>query len=147
LKLAFRYVKLHVRDLKRKIKTILQINDRNSTTAERSASRKSQTPMTPTIIIQHAYERRGSASEHNSKAASSDKTDFFSNDVNSDSNDQTLNCARASRCFNENFESSVQNIESSINKYFQVVTLSAAFDLSKIIDVKIILQIFICLSK
>ena len=50
--------------------------------------------------------------------------------------------SRTSRCFVANFENSVQSIETSINKYFQLVTLSSSFDLSKIIDVSRELECF-----
>ncbi len=82
--------------------------------------------MTPTIIIQHA-------DEHRENGSKSEKGQFFSEEVEIE---VSTNNNRASRCFNENFENSVQSIESSINKYFQVVTLSNSFDLSKIIDVR-----------
>ena len=128
---------MHIRDVKRKIKTVLQINDRGSS-SERSNSQKGpSTPMTPTIIVQKPIDELSSKTNR----VDTDTGVFFKNQPTidskplSDSSMSEKNKAYVGHRYTQNCENSVEIIENAINKYFQVVTMNNSYDLSKIIEV------------
>ncbi len=112
--MSFRYAKIYLRDLKRKVKTLLQIEDGN----QRSNSQKgsTQTPITPTIII-----RKPSDAYDIATPGGSDRNTYFS--------DRFTNEPVA--------ENPTDLIENALNRYFQLVTMNNSYDLSKLIDVSL----------
>ena len=117
-KLSYRYVKLYIRDLKRKVKGILQINERGIS-SERGASQKSQS-ITPTIVVQTADSH--SASKRNLK-------DKFFNDTlyETKSYKSTDSTGKA--------DSSLLMIEHALNKYLQAISIENSYYLNKIVEV------------
>lgn len=112
--MANRYVKIYIRDLKRKVKSILQITEGCS---ERSNSTKSQ-QTTPTIVIQKPTDNNNNEN-HTSKYVGRYSA---SRDVNN-------------RKSSDSSENSASLIENALNKYLQVCTVNNSFDLDKIVDV------------
>jgi hypothetical protein len=112
-KLANRYVKIYIRDLKRKVKSILQITEGCS---ERSNSTKSQ-QTTPTIVIQ--------------KPSDNNNENHASKYIGRYSSSRDINNRKSS----DSSENSANLIENALNKYLQVCTVNNSFDLDKIVDV------------
>lgn len=128
-KLSYRYVKNYVRDLKRRVKSVLQIHER-SPSAERTASQKSQTPQTPTIVIQRAEE---SLPNHPSlKHATTDGEPKKRPSLGIIGRFASL---RVSSVENEH-HASIKSIENALDYYLQASALTNSFDLIKIVEVR-----------
>jgi hypothetical protein len=141
-KLAYRYVKLYIKDIKRKIKVILQINDRSNST-ERTNSQKSQV-MTPTIIVQKPDEIVNEINSSNTPTTSTSLNNqiFFNDDLARNHHENQANRTTFSKYIGNapvdkkiSEESPVQVIENALNKYFQIVTSNNSFDLNRIVEV------------
>ncbi|RNA21643.1 hypothetical protein BpHYR1_040813 [Brachionus plicatilis] len=125
--LSYRYVKIYIRDLKRKVKVILQINDRTS--KDRSLSVKSQN-RNPTIIIEKFEDKI----KIDQKASPSQV--FFKDENRSRKNSQIMKMNRFSSMSGSNqsdTDSPCLIIDQAINKYLQMVSWSNTFDLSRVI--------------
>lgn len=104
--LAYRYCKFYIKDLKRKVKSILQINEKSS----HSTSQKSQL-MAPTILVQDD----GNSDHPNESEVKKRK--------------------RLPEKKQAQDERSSLIIENALNKYLNVVTINKSFDLNKINEV------------
>ena len=133
--LSYRYVKLFIRDLKRKIKMLLQINERSSSN-ERNGSMKSQA-MTPTIIVQKPDDdlRRNEKitegeemSERGDSAGPQSQRVFrFSSQISTETSRRYLE-----------YENSGRLIEASLSRYLQIASATNSFDISKIVEVSVV---------
>lgn len=139
-KLSYRYVKVYIRDLKRKVKVVLQIQDRSAST-ERTASQKSQTP---TIVIQKAEDPNHQLPQQTH--SHSDNTDSSHARSTSPHQQQQKrpSLAYVGRFNNVNLrlsaieneqQASIKSIESALNNYLQASALTNSFDLNKIVEV------------
>ena len=100
-------------------------------------NQKSQTPMTPTIIIQKPEDQKkqqSTASDQKTNGKAFVNENEITDEDESEERRKTF--AFNGRWFTDNHENSVQMIESAINKYLQLVTLRNTFDISKIIEVR-----------
>ncbi|CAF0847823.1 unnamed protein product, partial [Brachionus calyciflorus] len=127
--LSYRYVKIYIRDLKRKIKNILQIEER-SMSKDRTSSQKSNT-LTPTIIVEKVDDNTKVDSKTNGTQV------FFSDENRSRKNAQLKYSGRYASITGSSNHSDSENsfslIDQAINKYLQYVSLTNKFDLSRVI--------------
>jgi hypothetical protein len=130
--LANRYVKIYIRDLKRKVKSLLQISDVSS---ERSNSQKSQstTTNTPTIVIQKPIESKTSINSEHYQQASNHVSRYIGRYSSSSAREGT----NRKMSDTESSLSSSGLIENALNKYLQLCTVNNSFELDKIVDVSI----------
>lgn len=113
--------------MKRKIKIILQINDRTS--KDRSLSLKSQNK-NPTIVIEKFEDKVMTDQKSTSNQV------FFKEDSRSRKNSQLLKMNRfssVSSSTQSDTDGSCLIIDQAINKYLQIVSWKNSFDLSRII--------------
>lgn len=126
-------MKIYIRDLKRKIKCLLQIQDNShqrGTSSERTNSQKSQqtgstsnsTPMTPTIIIQKVEDLLCASALNTSTQMSSATTD-------------SGYIGRYSYAEHYDQLTSIKLVDQALNAYLQASALTNSFDLNKIIEV------------
>lgn len=127
---------MFIRDLKRKIKTILQINERG-TSNERASSQKSNS-LTPTIIVDDTNNSRRASCDTNKSDSLLDQV--FSDKKNFKYVGRYRSCD-VSRSRDQ--DSSSEIIEQAVNKYLHLVTQTNSFDLKKIIQVIIRINNFI----
>lgn len=82
-KLAYRYVKLYIRDLKRRVKSILQISEQRASVSNVNKTSVKSNPTTPTIIVQKPdNETIDSNLEKSTKNAVLKSSDIIDNALN-----------------------------------------------------------------
>lgn len=139
--LAYRYVKTYIRDLKRRVKSLLQINERSSSVDrhhQQQQQHANQHPQTgsastppPKIVIQRP-EDVVVVSDPSTHPNSSHKRPSLGHC--SRYHHQTLRTT-VSADSEQQQASSIRSIESALDAYFQTCALTNSFDLNKIIEV------------